>query len=110
MVTLIEQNREALAGLCRRFNVRRLELFGSACTQDFDAEHSDLDFLVEYAADSDLGPWMKRLFELEDALSALFARKVDLVMPAALRNHWFRREADRTRTVVYDASEMPKVA
>jgi predicted nucleotidyltransferase len=43
-------------------------------------------------------------------LSGLFGRRVDLVMTSALRNPWFRREAEKTRTLVYDGSEMPKVA
>jgi hypothetical protein len=28
----------------------------------------------------------------------------------AFNNRWFRREADKTRTVVYDASKIPEVA
>src|SRR4051794_32889922 len=37
-----------VAALCRRFNVRRLDLFGSAATGRFDPGHSDLDLLVEF--------------------------------------------------------------
>lgn len=47
--TLIESHRDALADLCRRYDVRRLELFGSAARGDFDLRSSDLDFLVEFA-------------------------------------------------------------
>ena len=39
MLTVIEQNREAVAGLCRRFNVRRLELFG-CCNERSEVERS----------------------------------------------------------------------
>ncbi len=110
MLPVIKENRHALAELCRQFGVVRLEVFGSACTDGFDPARSDLDFLVEFSPGCDLGPWMTRLFDLENALSALFGRKVDLVMPSALRNPWFRREADKTRTVIYDASQVPQVA
>lgn len=35
--------------ICRRFGVRRLDVFGSASRgTDFDPEHSDVDFLVEF--------------------------------------------------------------
>ena len=38
----------ALPALCRRFGVRRLDLFGSAATGRFDPTRSDLDFLVVF--------------------------------------------------------------
>jgi hypothetical protein len=43
---IIESNLSAIAALCRRCAVRRLDLFGSAATGRFDLERSDLDFLV----------------------------------------------------------------
>ena len=48
MIAEISSHREELRELCRRFHVRRLDLFGSAAGDDFDAERSDLDFLVEF--------------------------------------------------------------
>lgn len=40
---------EALAALCRRFRVRRLDLFGSAAAAGgFDPARSDLDLLVAF--------------------------------------------------------------
>lgn len=44
----IEEHRAELAELCRRHHVLRLSLFGSATRDDFDAERSDLDFLVDF--------------------------------------------------------------
>ena len=96
--------------LAREYGVARLEVFGSICTPDFDSECSDVDFLVEYPPDYDFGPWLARLQDLERALGQLLGRDVDLVMSSALRNKWFRREADKTRTVIYDASEVAEVA
>jgi len=34
--------------LCRRYGVRKLELFGSATDGAFDPRTSDLDFLVDF--------------------------------------------------------------
>jgi hypothetical protein len=110
MIALVEQRLDGVAEICRRFNVQRLELFGSACMCQFDAQGSDLDFLVEFPPAADLGPWLSRLFELQTSLANLFGRRVDLVMTSALRDQWFRREADKTRTLVYDASQVPQVA
>ena len=44
MIALIEQHRDVLATLCRRFKVRRLDLFGSAAQGTFDPQSSDLDW------------------------------------------------------------------
>jgi uncharacterized protein len=48
MIDAIQLRREELRALCRRFHVRRLDLFGSAARGDFDPERSHLDFLVEF--------------------------------------------------------------
>jgi len=48
MVSAITQYRDELEELCRRFHVRRLELFGSAASGEFNPESSDLDFLVMF--------------------------------------------------------------
>ena len=47
MNALIEQHRKSIEDLCRKYHVRRLELFGSATREDFKVAESDLDFLVE---------------------------------------------------------------
>jgi predicted nucleotidyltransferase len=44
----IEQKREELINLCRLHRVQRLAVFGSALREDFDSQHSDFDFLVEF--------------------------------------------------------------
>lgn len=96
--------------LCREYGVSRLELFGSACTPEFEEGRSDIDFLVTYPPDYDYGPWLGRVQDLERALSELLGAKVDLVMSTALRDPWFRIQADKTRRVIYDATEIGKVA
>jgi len=103
MSPLIEQHRPAIIELCRKYRVARLELFGSAATEAFDPASSDFDFLVEYEPDADLGPWLKRFFDLRDELRTLLGRKVDLVMPGGMKNPYFIREVNRTRRLLYAA-------
>lgn len=110
VIETLEDNRTALAELCRRFGVRKLELFGSAATGDFNPSRSDLDFIVEFPPDYDFGPWMSRWQEFQEQLSALVNRPVDLVRESALRNPWFRSEANKTRRLIYDASKDAEVA
>ena len=74
----IVEKRDALAAICRRHRVSRLEVFGSAARGgDFDPARSDADFLVtfESAVRNDLGA----LVELKDELEKLLGRPVDLV-------------------------------
>jgi uncharacterized protein len=72
----ITDRREDLGGLCRRFGVARLDVFGSAARgADFDAA-SDVDFLVAFAPPGDD---LLRFLDFREALESLFGRSVDLV-------------------------------
>jgi len=103
MMKQIQIDKEVLARLCRTFCVRRLELFGSAVTQQFDPDISDLDFLVEFEPESPMGPF-HQYFDFLAALQSLFGRPVDLVETSAIRNAYFRNAVDRTRrTLLYAA-------
>ena len=102
MHALIEQHREAIAGICRRFGVRRLEVFGSAArATDVYPDTSDADFL-EFTPDNGL-PFLHRLFGLQDARSHLLSRPIDLAEPSAVRSPYVRASIDRSREVVYGA-------
>ena len=78
MLEMIEQHRHELRQLCQRFEVRRLELFGSAARGDFNPTSSDLDFLVAFDRNGQLSA-ADRYFGLSAALKQLFGRDVDLV-------------------------------
>lgn len=102
MIQLIEEKREALRDLCRRFHVARLEAFGSAAEGGFDPARSDLDFLVTFDTSAVMGP-SDQYFGLLFALQDLFGRNVDLVCASAMRNRFFIEEVNRTRQVLYAA-------
>lgn len=110
MVPLISDNIDAIRALAREYGVVRLEVFGSVCTDEFDAERSDIDFLVEFPEGYDFGPWHSKFHAMQRALSALLDHPVDLVDVWALRNPWFSREAGVTRRVVYDAADIVQTA
>ncbi len=94
-------DREAIAALCRRHGVTRLAIFGSAVTDRFDPDHSDVDFLVEFR--EDVPNAFNAYFGLKDALEGLFGRSVDLVSPNALRNPYFAQRVEHTREELYAA-------
>jgi len=102
MVSIIEDNQSQLQSLCRKFHVRRLDVFGSAATGQT-TETSDLDFLVEF--DELVNPnRFDNFFAFKEALKELFNKPIDLVEPGGLRNPYFIRRVEQTRRQVYAAS------
>lgn len=102
MIAEILSRKTELEELCRRFHVRRLDLFGSAAGEDFDAERSDLDFLVEFEP-APPGGYADSFFGLKESLEQLFCRPVDLVASAAIRNPFFRESVERAKVPLYAA-------
>lgn len=102
MTDLISANLAGITEVCRRYGVKRLEVFGSAATGGFDPETSDCDFLVEFYP---LPPGQRAdaYFGLLEELQALLGRPVDLVVARAIRNPYFREAVEMTREVVYAA-------
>jgi predicted nucleotidyltransferase len=100
---VIERQQTAIAELCRRHHVRRLDLFGSGARGvDFDPRRSDLDFVVEFGATGS-GPTLRTFFAPRNELAALFGRPVDLVVLGSVTNPYIRAEVERTREPVYAA-------
>ena len=101
MTAIIEQKKTELESLCRKYHVRRLDVFGSAAT-DTMHKASDLDFLVEFDDTVQLDRF-DTYFELLESLKRLFGCPVDLVEPGGLRNPFFIRRVNETRRIIYDA-------
>ena len=102
MIPLVKEKQKNLIAQCRKFGVRKIELFGSAAGEQFDSETSDLDFLVTF---DDLGPgrYADAYFGLLEALEGLFKRRVDLVVASVVKNPYFLDEIAKTRTLLYAA-------
>ena len=95
---------DALAAICRRFHVRRLDLFGSAATgAGFEPARSDLDFLVSFEPMAP-GAYADAYFGLLAALEDLSGRSVDLVTEAALENPYLRRRVETERRPLFTAT------
>ena len=102
MMPELEQRRVELEAVCRRYGVHRLELFGSAATGRDRPGESDLDFLVEFGP-LPPGGYADAYFGLLESLEELFGRTVDLVVPSAIRNPYFLKAIEGTRTLLYAA-------
>jgi hypothetical protein len=103
MLPEIEAKRSDVMALCKRLGVKRLEVFGSAATESFRDEGSDLDFLVEFTTTESGTHYADRYFDLRESLEALFNRPIDLVASSAIRNPYFQEAVNRTRTLLYAA-------
>lgn len=73
--------------------MRRLAVFGSAVTDRFDPERSDLDLLVEFS--SDIQHPFRAYFGLKEELESLFERPVDLVEAGAVTNPYVSASIQR---------------
>jgi predicted nucleotidyltransferase len=73
-------DQEALAAFCRKWHVAELSLFGSVLRDDFGPD-SDVDVLVVFQGERTPG-W--HIVTMEDELSRLLGRRVDLVCKPAL--------------------------
>lgn len=99
---LIDQHRAEIATMCRRYGVRRLEVFGSGARgDDFNPLESDADFLVAFdQAKSGLSP-LEQYFGFAAALEHLLGRHVDLVEAGAPRNPFILACVNQSREIVY---------
>jgi len=95
----IEIPDEEVAEFCRRHRIRRLSLFGSILRQDF-GPNSDVDVLVEFQPGATPG---LAFFAMQDELTAIFGRKVDLHTAASL-SKYFRDEVLAEAEVQYGAA------
>ena len=101
MIALIEQQKTSIAEACRKFGVRRLEVFGSAVRGDFQPERSDLDFIVQFTRTGYAG-YSDAFLDFAEALERLLGRKVDLLTERMIRNPYFRASVEATRQIVYE--------
>ncbi len=102
MIPTVSEHRAEIAALCRRFHVRRLDLFGSAAREDDFTGSSDIDFLVEFETNP-TSPALADYLDLRNALTSLFGREVDLTMAGAVRNPYLRASIDRSRVPLHGA-------
>ena len=92
---------DSVSALCREFGVSRLAVYGSAIRDDFDVERSDVDVLVDFLPGQSQS--LFTLIRLEDRLSTLFDRKVDLTTFGGL-SKYIRDRVLASAETLYDAA------
>ena len=91
MPARIALNRGEIADFARRWKIQEIALFGSVLREDFDSD-SDVDVLATFAADAEWS--LLDHVAMEDELSRIVGRKVDLVSRRGVEQsrNWIRRK------------------
>lgn len=98
-MTQVSINHEKIAAFCRKYHICRLSFFGSVLRDDFGPE-SDVDVLVEF--ENGYMPGLA-FFTMEQELSTIIGRKVDLNTPRFL-SPYFRDEVVAESVTEYAAA------
>ena len=87
----IEIPKEKIADFCRKWKIVELSLFGSVLRDDF-RPNSDVDLLVSFSSEAEWS--LLDHMAMEEELSAIFGRTVDLVSRRAIERsqNYIRRK------------------
>jgi len=86
--------------LCKKYRVNELSVFGSSIREDF-TQHSDVDLLVSFTEDSGIS--LFDIMDLENEISELLEREVDVVEKESLVNPIRKNKILSTREIIYAA-------
>ena len=98
----IDQYKDGISIICKRYRVSKLDVFGSAARKDdFNATSSDADFLIEFAPEVRVG--LSEFMGIKTELERLLGRTVDLLEPEAIVNPYVLNSIKGNRESVYAA-------
>jgi predicted nucleotidyltransferase len=95
----LDNYRDQLPPLCRKYHVDRLYAFGSVLTEKFGPE-SDVDLIAVFDRPAVEDLWIT-FFDLKDSLEELFNRPVDLLTDQPIRNPVLRQSIESTKQLIY---------
>src|SRR5438445_12120793 len=98
----IDLGSAAIREFCRKWKIRELRVFGSILRDDFGPQ-SDVDFLADFLHEQD---WdLFDHFDMEEELTAIVGRPVDLVSRSAVdasRNRFYKKEIRLTAEPIHE--------
>lgn len=102
LITSLRERQSEIAELCRTYGVRKLDVFGSATTGEFDPGTSDYDFVIDF---SEYSPGVAtRFIAFGDALEALLGMPVDFMFDRSMKPRTRAFIADQ-REIVFEATD-----
>lgn len=94
---------DKITEFCHRWKITELAFFGSVLREDFRPD-SDVDVLVTFSADA--GWSLFDHVKMQDELSTVLGREVDLVSKRAIENshNWIRKQSILDSAEIYYAA------
>ena len=99
MQKIIEDKIHAIKELCKTYDVKRIYLFGSVCTDNFN-ENSDIDILISFK-DNSIEKYTDNYFEFHYKFENLLNRKIDLLTEKSISNPFFIESLEETKELIY---------
>lgn len=90
--------------LCKSHKVKNIYAFGSAVTENFNEDSSDIDLLIEIDMEDPIERG-ENLMDIWDKLEDFFQRKVDLLTHSSIKNPILKKNIDSTKILLYDGKE-----
>lgn len=100
---IIEINLGRIIDLCKKYRVKKLYVFGSILTDRFN-DDSDVDFSVDFDSETikkENLDWADLFFGFVRDMESILKRKVDVVFDNHISNHFFKKELDDTKQLIY---------
>lgn len=96
---LIDKKTQILNALCKKHNVEKLYLFGSATNENYN-NNSDIDFLVSFN-NIELSQYFENYMTFKEKLGKLFKRNIDLVEVQTLKNPILINSINKNKELIY---------
>jgi len=98
---ILKSKLPVLHELCIKYHVKYLWVFGSVLTDEF-REDSDIDFLHEWdEANITDSEYLDNYYGFIEALKKLFGRNIDFVHYPSMKNPYFIKDVEATKTLLY---------
>ena len=98
-MNLVDKNIGVISGLCNKYQVDSLYVFGSILTDKFNDE-SDIDLLVKFKP-MKLKQYADNYFDFKFSLEDLLLRHIDLLEEKVIKNPFLKKSIDNTKQLVY---------
>jgi predicted nucleotidyltransferase len=89
-----------ISDVFKAHKVKRAFAFGSVCTDRF-TDNSDVDLLIAFQDGIDLMEYGDLYWSLDEILPKILGRPVDLMTERQLRNPYFIKVMNKTKTPIY---------
>ena len=95
----IQIHQNAIAQLCKKYNVEKLYVFGSILTEKFN-DNSDIDFIVKFHQ-LDLSKYADNYFDLKFSLEEILNREIDLREEKSIKNPYLLEVVNHQKQLIY---------